>query len=339
MTESQSKTKTIECRSPRSGLTKGIRSAQKSAREHVDKARTILNYYVADHMVRREGKEKWVENGAKKTILRIYDAVAEPIRTKHWKAPRFGNDRTVYMVGLYGSGRTYVQELMTQNLGRRSKYIRHRPHFHIGPTSMIYIIHATIKHAARCQRLPEVTDRILQAVESGTADLMFVYRHPLDSLLTNWVWWRTFIREKRMITSISEIYGSTKDFCAALEENFTEFAAFAEGRADFYASMPPGPRFLSFSEFVEETEIFLRAASVSLRFENFMVDPIQEFSKIADAMSLDIDASRLELAAPKAKSFGYLFIREQVPRFKDFIDGIDPETKRRIVQMGYGLTA
>jgi hypothetical protein len=50
---------------------------------------------------------------------------------------------------------------------------------------MIYSGHATMRHVSRAQELPEVMGRILEAVGSGFANLTFVYRHPLDSLLTN----------------------------------------------------------------------------------------------------------------------------------------------------------
>ena len=73
---------------------------------------------------------------------------------------------------------------------------------------MIYSGHATMRHVSRLQYLPDVTMRIFDAVRLGYADLIFVYRHPLDSLLTNWVWWRTHIRENRMIDGISEVYKS-----------------------------------------------------------------------------------------------------------------------------------
>ena len=61
---------------------------------------------------------------------------------------------------------------------------------------MIYSGHATIRHVSLAIRmLPAVTSRVLEAVRSGFADLIFIYRHPLDSLLTNWIWWRTYLRD------------------------------------------------------------------------------------------------------------------------------------------------
>jgi hypothetical protein len=73
---------------------------------------------------------------------------------------------------------------------------------------------------------------------------------------------------------------------------FSEFKAFAEGDPDFFAGAP-GPRFLSFPEFVEETELHLQSATLTLRLEDFMIDPFKEFSKIVEVMSVDLDLSRL----------------------------------------------
>jgi hypothetical protein len=245
-----------------------------------------------------------------------------------------GNDKTAYVIGLFGTGRRYINELMLENIGERAKYFRDTIRLHPGPTPMIYSGHATMKHVSRAQELPAVMSRILDAVRSGFANSIFVYRHPLDSLLTNWIWWRTCIRENRLISGISQVYKNADDLCADLDRNYFDFKAFAEGDPDFFAGVP-GPRFLSFLEFVEETELHFQAATLTLRLEDFMIDPLKEFSKIVEAMSVDLDLSRLCLAAPKAKPYGYLAVKGRVPRFRNFIDGLNAETKRRIERIGY----
>jgi hypothetical protein len=254
-----------------------------------------------------------------------------------WKVPHLGNDRTGYLIGLFGSGRLYINELMMLNLGKRAKYFRDTIRVHPGPTSMIYSGHATIKHVSRLQALPAVTSRILEAVRWGFADLIFVYRHPLDSLLTNWIWWRSYIREGRGTNpGISRTYNHTDDLCADLEQNFSEFKAFAEGRPDFFVAAP-GPRFLSFPEFVEETELHLQSATLTLRLEDFMIHPSKEFSKILEVLAIDLDSSRLHVYLPRAKPYRHLAVKENVPRFRDFINGLGSETKRRIEKIGYNL--
>jgi hypothetical protein len=242
--------------------------------------------------------------------------------------------RTAYVIGLFGTGRRYINALILQNIGERAKYFRDTIRFHPGPTPMIYSGHATMRHVSRAQELPEVMGRILEAVGSGFANLTFVYRHPLDSLLTNWIWWRAFIRDYKSISGISRVYKNTDDLCADLEQNFIEFKAFAAGAPDFFAGAP-GPRFLSFAEFVEETELHLESATLTLRLEDFMIDPVYEFSKFAAVLSVDLDLSRLSIAPPRTKPYGHLAVKDKVPRFRDFINELDAETKRRIENMGY----
>ena len=197
---------------------------------------------------------------------------------------------------------------------------------------MIYSGHATMRHTSHLQHPPPVTRQILEAVKSGIADSIFVYRHPLDSLLTNWIWWRTYVRDNTMIKGISEVYPNPDDLCAELDRNASEFEAFAAGDPKFFA---PFPRFLSFPEFVEETELHLQAATLSLRLEDFMADPLQEFSKIVEVMSANLDLSRLRVPPPKTKPYGHLAVKDQAPRFREFVDGLDAETKKRIENLGY----
>ena len=135
---------------------------------------------------------------------------------------------------------------------------------------------------------------------------------------------------------ISGIYEDADDLCAALEQNFSEFKAFAEGSPDFFAAFG-GWRFLSFPEFVEETELYLQRATLALRLEDFMADPLREFSKIVAVMSVDLDLSHLHVDPPNTKLYRYLAVKEKVPQFRDFINGLDAETKRRIETIGYNL--
>jgi hypothetical protein len=248
------------------------------------------------------------------------------------------NYRTAYVIGLFGSGRQYLSGLILQNIGERAKYFRDDIRVHPGPTPMIYSGHATIRHPSRAQHLPEVTGRLLASVKAGFADLIFAYRHPLDSLLTNWVWWRTYIREHRKISGISEVFEGADALSAHLEQNFANFKAFAEGDAAFFAGLP-GARFLSFAEFVEETALYLEAATLALRFEDFAIDPARQFSKVVELISVPPDFSGSCLKPPRSKPYGYLAVKERVPKFRNFILELDAETKSRLKKIGYSLSA
>jgi hypothetical protein len=244
--------------------------------------------------------------------------------------------KTTYIIGLFGTGRRYINELVLRNIGERIRYFRDTVRLHPGPTPMIYSGHATVKYLCRDQEAPTVMGRILEAVDSGFANLIFVYRHPLDSLLTNWVWWRTYIRDNRWIAGISQIYKTTDDFCADLEANFLEFKTFAEGDPVFFAAAP-GPPFLSFRQFVEETELHLQAATLTLRLEDFAIDPRKQFYKLAKVLAIDLNASHLSITPPKSKPYGYLAVKEKVAPFRQYIEDLDAETKSRIEKIGYNV--
>jgi hypothetical protein len=254
--------------------------------------------------------------------------------SRFYRDTGLGNDRTAYVLGLFGTGRLYINEVIRENIGKRAKYFRDEIRLHPGPTSMIYSGHITMKHVSRGQISPTIMGQILEAVKSRFADSIFVYRHPLDSLLTNWVWWRTYLHDNRVTSGIAHAYANRDDLCTDLEQNFPEFERFAQG--DFFASMP-GPRFLSFPEFIEEIELHRKAATLVLRLEDVMRDPLKEFSKIVEVMSVDIDLSSLNVPAPMTKAYGYVTIREKIPLFRNFIEGLDIEIKRRIEELGYDV--
>ena len=244
------------------------------------------------------------------------------------------NYKTTYIIGLFGTGRLYINELLVANIGERARYLKDTIRLHPGPTPMIYSGHATVKYVSRAQESPAVTSCIRQAVKSGFANLIFLYRHPLDSLLTNWVWWRTYMRHNRTISGISQIYKSTEDLCADLERHFPEFLEFAGGDPHFFSGLP-GPRFLSFPEFVEETELHLEFTTLQLRLEDCMADPDMEFAKVLDLVAPDAGRNDLCVPPPRAKAYGHLAVQERLPGFRNFVDGLDTETKRRIARIGY----
>jgi hypothetical protein len=257
----------------------------------------------------------------------------------YWKIHSPKNDRTAYVIGLYGSGRDYIGELLQRHLGPRAKYfhsvsgdVRMRQ----VQTSMIYSGHATIKYPSIGQAAPEVTNALIKAAQSRAADLVFICRHPVDSLLTNWIWGLQMNSGSTTPAYVSQIYKDTDDLCAYLQQNFSNFRAFAEGDPLWFKG-GRAPRFLSFKEFVEETELFLQVATLALRLEDFTVDPKKEFAKIVQVMSADRDLSGLQIDPPKARPYKFLAVRKKVPEFRDFLDELSAETKKSVEHCGYVL--
>ena len=288
-----------------------------------EQVRALVSLQVSPNLYAPAGRTEVDRNDRAREISQFYNDTG------------LGNDKTAYVIGLFGTGRLYINALMLQNIGERARYFRDGMRLHPGPTSMIYSGHATMRYTSRGQSSPAIMRRILEAVRSGFADVIFIYRHPLDSLVSNWVWWRTFVREHTMIFT-SQLYTNTDALCAILEENFSEFKAFADGDPRFFPD-PERGRFLSFPEFVEETGLFLQAASLAVRLEDFMSDPVKEFSKIVRLMSVDLDVNRLQVPPPKTKPYRYLAVQEKVPQFKQFVNELDRETRSRIERIGYAL--
>jgi len=79
------------------------------------------------------------------------------------------------------------------------------------------------------------------------------------------------------------------------------------------------------------------AVYYALRLEDFMIDPVREFSKVAEVISVDLGLTSMGIAAPRTKPYGYLAVREKVPRFRKFVSELDAETKRRIERIGYNV--
>jgi hypothetical protein len=95
-------------------------------------------------------------------------------RDWYWKIHTPGNDRTAYVIGLFGSGRWYITELIRQNIGERAKYFKDEIHFRPGPTSMIYIEHATIRHVSRFQEFASGNEPYIGSGKVGICRFEFL---------------------------------------------------------------------------------------------------------------------------------------------------------------------
>ncbi len=142
------------------------------------------------------------------------------------------------------------------------------------------------------------------------------------------------MRKKRWIWGISQIYSNTGDLCADLEENFDDFRAFAEGDPAFFAGAP-GPRFLSFVEFVEETELHIQSATLSLRLEDFLVDPAKEFLRMTQVMSVEVRPNGKSTGFPRTSAYRWRAVQDGAPQFRGFVADLDAETRRRMARIGY----
>ena len=250
-----------------------------------------------------------------------------------------GSTSTIYVVGLFGSGRLYLNDVICDHIGERARYFRDGLLHDPTPTSMIYSGHMTLRHLATEVNPPQFANRIVASVRSGAGKMIFIYRHPLDSLLTNWVWWRSYVRATaggpELGGFISNSFRSPDELCETVEREWASFEAFAMGDPAFFADLP-GARFLSFAEFVEESVLLFEQATLRLPFEAFMTNPYAAFLKVIDVISPEMRLSyTMHIRRPRSQPGTHLLVMKNVPRFNEFVSSISPETKRLMLKLGY----
>ena len=288
-------------------------------------------------------------------ILRVYIAILQPYASDRAQAfvalarhklarlnpfrGKVSSTSTIYVVGLFGSGRMYLGDVIRNHIGERAVHYRDDLQHESTPTSMIYCGHMTLKHVATGLNPPELASRIVESVRSGAGRMIFIYRHPLDSLLTNWVWWRSNLRAGATGPEhgafISSSFKSLDGLCEIVEREWASFEAFAMGDPVFFADVP-GACFLSFAEFVEESVLLFEQATLRLPFEAFVTNPYAAFVKVVDVISPEMRLScSLHIGRPQSKPGTHLVVMKQVPRFREFVNSISPETKRLMSKLGY----
>ena len=256
--------------------------------------------------------------------------------------PASGNVRsasTIYIVGLFGSGRMYLGDVICDHIGERAHDFRDELRYESTPTSMIYSGHMTLRYVSTGFNPPEFGNRIVASVRSGAGKMIFIYRHPLDSLLTNWVWWRSHVRagagRQEQGAVISNSFRSLNALCETVEREWASFEAFAMGDPAFFAELP-GARFLSFAEYVEESVLLFEQATLPLQLEGFTTNPYAAFLRVIDVIS---PGTRLNctmyIRRPESKPGTHLFVMKNVPRFNEFVNRISPETRRLMLKLGY----
>jgi hypothetical protein len=50
-----------------------------------------------------------------------------------------------------------------------------------------------------------------------------------------------------------------------------------------------------------------------------------------------VDLNCLRIIPPKTKAYGYLAVKDKLPQFRDFINELHAETKKRIERIGYSV--
>lgn len=291
------------------------------------------------HFSEREGTRGVAPNRHWEDIERSFKRTPPKLKDVLWDSRR--GTRPTYLLGLYGTGRWYINQLIMRSAGAWSYYFQDRLGIQLDGPPVIWSGHTTVqKPVVAGHAGSDYGQSILDLGRNGLANIVFLYRHPLDSAISNWVWWRTLLEQKRYIMGIGERYKTDDELFADLRANFYEFALFCTGSIDFMKLYgAPYPPFFSLTDFVSETAYFLNCDFVhKFRFEDFLADPRAQFSRFMNIVDPSAQLSLEDLAEPKAaKKSKYVLAMEQVSEFKQLMDTLPRQLRADIRKMGYDL--
>ena len=195
------------------------------------------------------------------------------------------------IVGLMGSGRTALTDFFLQYTDL--SFGEGLEDFRAG----------TIRSGHVCQRSvrgfsdPVVMDHLIRLGEEGRARLVFLLRNPLDSVITNWFWWRELDQTGRTIAGVADVEDPREIFHRE-QEDFLQFCATGNG-------------FMSLTEYLEETlALFAHPLFHVIRFEDMIRDRFRTAKNLLTHLSCPFDPQRLVGIQPP---------RSKVDRHKDFL--------------------
>jgi len=248
--------------------------------------------------------------------------------------------RPTYITGLFGTGRFYLHNVILNSDLEIAYFFRRGGLYNYhGTVPYIFSGHATLMYDyERAGFTPPAFGRaLLERAAAGLINVIFIYRHPLDSLLSNWIWWRRWA----MTSGIAESYKSEEEFHRDLNDNFYEFSLFCGGSKDFtriVEGTDAKPTFMSLLEFVHETELFLSSPNVHcFRFEDFKTDAVREFKRLVSILAPDLTPKSDNVPLPKSLANRYELAKENVSPFGAFMASLPRDVTKRINALGYSV--
>jgi hypothetical protein len=250
--------------------------------------------------------------------------------------------KPTFINGLYGSGRSYINSLIQKSNLDIAYYFQDRePRYNLPAVPVIRSGHTTSIYKVAGLYPPDYGRALLERAAAHQINFVFIYRHPLDSLLTNWVWFRHLHISKKMTSGITQVYKSEEDFHRELDSNIYEFSLFCGGSKDFTRitkGSEPSSAFLSLLEFVDETEAFMTSPNVQcFRLEDFVSDTAEEFKRLVSIVAPDLIPNLGKVPMPRSSSSHYHSAKKNVSSFRSLIGSLPTDIVRRIEAMGYSV--
>lgn len=264
-----------------------------------------------------------------------------------WNASRLaevaamaGRVKSTAMIGLFGTGRTYLTDLVLSQ--PQIGLLLHHSLHSVGNPSRFPVIcsgHATMLRTSSLQHPPAFSEqRLIAPMQTGLHNIVLAVRHPLDALLSNWAWWRHYSQTRtEHLLGINGVFGSTERFCADVEANIEAFTAFATN-GDLSKLGIEDMTFLSLEEFLDETLAWMNIEGVQImRFEDFTEPSGRQFEALNRCFFPNGDL-RLTPVLPRAKPYPYREIVAASSRIKNVLEELlSPSIREKIAHSGYAI--
>jgi hypothetical protein len=252
-------------------------------------------------------------------------------------------ERSLIIVGLFGTGRTYFSDQILQHpltgpiyqegLASCGYFEQHK---------LICSGHATLKHSSSFQMEPyETAKRLISPLRQGHHNILFILRHPFDSLFSNWAWWRRYC-ESRVPhkDALIGVFGGNDGIAEDIRFHRDAFAAFlTEGKVPVFDSQPcPEDRFLSLEAMLEESMLWLEIQEVTtLHFEQLHQDLGLVTQKIRQII-FPSGASEFSMKVPNSKPYNFRTIFQEHPDIKLLVKSFcSKDIIEKIRILGYSI--
>lgn len=227
-------------------------------------------------------------------------------------------ERSLVIVGLFGTGRTYFSDQILQHPATG-------PIYQEGLASCGYFEHhrficsghATLRHVSSFQMEPNETEkRLILPLRQGHHNILFILRHPFDSLFSNWAWWRRYCESQVLHKqAVVGVFGGNDGLAEDIRLHRDAFIAFlTEGKVPaLNGRVETREHFLSLDAILEESMLWLGIEHVkSLRFEQVHEDPEAVARTISETIFRP-GTSNLSLTVPKSNSFNFRTVFQEYP--------------------------
>lgn len=271
-------------------------------------------------------------------ILSLYSGRLTSIPSRWWQHENFSAlpstptlTKTVIINGAYGTGRNYFNYLVQSQPSLLPYFRDCQQYCHPSKYPSINSTHAFFT-VETPYSWSDLSDFIAPESAIRTeVTLISVVRHPVDCLISNWIWFFNLLKDNTPYTSIANsAFSEDSTLAEFISTHISSLEQFANGSTlehvfefldydNCHDHRLRGPCFLSFSTLLEEMKVGSNLAHFTFEFESFSHSLSSSLSQFYSSLGLDpnlIDTSFIQ--PPKAQAYRYkslLILSEPLKRF------------------------